>query len=91
MPFTSLGLGDDLLAAVADQGYHEGQMLAVGGHTVGDLGGQLPGWGQYQGAYLVMAGGLAGAQALQQGQGKTGRLAGAGLGVACWICINRTR
>mgnify|MGYP000622085280 CR=1 FL=1 len=22
MPFTSLGLGDDLLAAVADQGYH---------------------------------------------------------------------
>lgn len=43
-------------------------MLAVGGHTFGDLGGQLPGWGQYQSAYLVIAGGLAGAQALQQGR-----------------------
>ena len=29
---------------------------------------------------IACAGGLAGAQALQQGQGKTGRLAGAGLG-----------
>ena len=63
--------------------YHGGserQILAVGGHTFGDLGGQFPGGGQYQGAYLVVTGGLTGAQALQQGQGKTGGLAGAGLG-----------
>ena len=69
----------DLDAAKDHRGFQI-QMFAVGLHTLADLGGQLAGRRQHQGADLVRLGRLgATIEQLQQRQGKAGGLAGAGL------------
>ncbi|MCY1377584.1 hypothetical protein D9M69_651670 [compost metagenome] len=59
-------------------------MFAIGAHRLFDLGGQLAGGREHQGANRHAAetvlGAFALAQQVQQGQGEGGGLAGAGLG-----------
>ena len=74
-----LDLRVDLDAAKNDCRFQR-QVTAIGLHAFTDLGGQFPGWRQYQCAHrattLVSR---AAAETLQQGQGKAGCFAGAGL------------
>jgi len=73
-------LGFDAHAAV-DDGTAQAQVFPVGPDALGDLGCQLPGGSEDQGADLFAPGGTGiGAEALEHGKGKAGGLAGAGLG-----------
>ena len=56
------------------------EVAAVGPHAFANLGSQLAGGGEHQGAHNAGAGGGAVAQPLQHRQGETGGLARAGLG-----------
>ena len=56
------------------------EVTPISGHAIAHLGGQFAGGGQHQGAGLVGFYPRTGIEALQQRQGKTGGLAGAGLG-----------
>ncbi len=66
--------------AAEDDVAAQGEIAAVGGHTVGHLCRQLPCWCEDQGAHITGTRRLTTGETVQQGQGKAGGLAGAGLG-----------
>ena len=74
-----------------DHGAAQVQVLAVGVKALADLQGKLPGGGQDQRADGPLAAGRVGSEAIQHGQRKGGRLAGAGLGTAHQIPAGQHR
>ena len=80
-----------LAHAAKDHGAAQFQVLAVGVKALADLQGKLPGGGKDQRADGPLAAGRVGSEAIQHGQRKSGRLAGAGLGTAHQIPAGQHR
>ncbi len=84
-----------LADAAEDHRVRDAQVAAVGAEAVADLRGELARGGQHQAAHrarlALLRGGLGGRQALQDGQGEGGGLAGAGLGAAEEVAAGERR